>query len=343
LKPERKTEFELGTDLRFFENKLSIGFTYFSNQTTDVLLPVAIAGSTGFTSKYGNAAAIENKGVELEGTYNVIKTDDLKVSLIGNWTRYRNKVASLNGTESLLLTGFTGTSSRAVEGKPLGALWGGRWERDETGKLVLDDNGFPVVAETEGVIGDPNPNWRAGFGGEVSYKGLTLSFLFERQQGGQMWNGTLGVLNYFGVSEETAAETTATQDLKTVYGDVIPAGQTFRGTIKDFGAGPVALDQDWFTGNGGGFGPVAEQFIYDASWTRLREVTLSYSLPAEICKKAKLQNIDLSFSGRNLMLWTNWVGIDPETNLTGSSNGRGLEYFNNPNTRSYLFTLKVTY
>jgi hypothetical protein len=70
---------------------------------------------------------------------------------------------------------------------------------------------------------------------------------------------------------------------------------------------------------------------------------LSYSLPSEICKKAKLQAVDLTLSGRNLLLWTNWVGIDPETNLTGASNGRGLEYFNNPNTRSYLFTLKVTY
>jgi hypothetical protein len=344
LKPERKTEFEFGTDLRFFDNKLSLGVTYFSNKTTDVLLPVAIGASTGFTSTYGNAASVENKGMEVELNYKIIKTDNLTVSLIGNWTRYRNKVTSLSGTESLLLNGFTGTSSRAVEGQPLGVLWGTRWKRDESGALVLNANGFPTLAPTEGVIGNPNPDWRAGFGGEVTYKGLSLSFLFERQQGGQMWNGTLGALYSYGTSADVGVESVASVDLTEANGNKIPAGQTFRGTIKDFGAGPVALTQAWYqAGLGSGFNGPGEQFVFDASWTRLREVTLSYSLPQSVCKKAKLQAIDVSISGRNLMLWTNWKGIDPETNLTGASNGRGLEYFNNPNTRSYLFTLKVTY
>lgn len=343
LRPERKTEIEVGSDLRFFDNRFSLGLTYFSNETKDALLSVAVAPSTGYTSEFGNAAVITNKGFEIETKADIVKTDDFRASVFGNWTRYRNKVVSLSGTQSLFLAGFTGSSSRAVEGQPLGVLWGGKWARDEKGGLVLDANGFPTVAETEGILGDPNPAWRAGLGGELSYKGLTLSFLFERQHGGMMWNGTFGVLNYFGVSEESGKETVAPQDLKTVTGATIPAGQTFRGTIKDFGAGPVALEQNWYLGNGGGFGPVGEQFVYDASWTRLREVSLSYSLPSEICKKAKLQAVDLTLSGRNLLLWTNWVGIDPETNLTGASNGRGLEYFNNPNTRSYLFTLKVTY
>jgi TonB-linked SusC/RagA family outer membrane protein len=343
LKPERKTELEFGTDLRFFDNAWSLSLTYFTNETKDVLLPVAVAPSSGYSSIYANAATIQNKGFEIETSYNLIDSEDLKVAITGNWTRYRNEVTSLSGAQSLLLNGFTGTSSRAVAGEALGTLWGGRWERDETGKLVLDDNGFPKQALTEGILGDPNPDWRAGLGASASYKGLTFSFLFERQQGGDMWNGTLGVLNHFGVSQNSATETVAAQDLKTIGGKKIAAGQTFRGVVHDFGAGPVALEQDWYTSLGGGFGPIGEQFIYDASWTRLREVTLGYSLPSDLCKKAKLQAVDFTITGRNLMLWTNWEGIDPETNLTGASNGRGLEYFNNPNTRSYLFTLKVTY
>jgi len=344
VRPERKSEFEIGTDLRFFEDKLRASFTYFSNETKDALFNVPVAASTGYTARYDNAATLQNKGVELELGYDIIKKDDLVVSLNMNWTRYRNKVVSLKGTESLFLAGFTGTSSRAVEGQPLGVLWGGRYDRDETGKMILDDNGFPTVSSSEGVIGDPNPNWRAGMGANVSYKGLNFSFLFERQDGGSMWNGTYGVLNYFGTAADVSNEVTATADIKDYNGAIIPAGTTFRGAIKDFGAGPVALTQAWYTTTGGGFGPLAEQFIFDASWTRLRKVTIGYTLKSKGFRDAtKLSALDISFSGRNLALWTNWKGIDPETNLTGASNGRGLEYFNNPNTRSYLFSLRITY
>ena len=122
---------------------------------------------------------------------------------------------------------------------------------------------------------------------------------------------------------------------------------TFRGSIEDNGKGKVALDQGWYTTLGGGFGPVASQFIKDATNTRIREVTLSYSLNSPGFRAAtKLNSIDFSLTGRNLLIWgpdLKYIGNDPETNLTGVSNGRGLEYFNNPSTRSYLFTIKINY
>jgi hypothetical protein len=133
-------------------------------------------------------------------------------------------------------------------------------------------------------------------------------------------------------------------DLLTYSGSTIAAGTPFRGAIHDFGAGPVALTQSWYTDLGGGFGPVASQFIEDGTRTRLREVSLGYSISNEnLKKKAKISSVDISFTGRNLALSTKYSGIDPETNLTGPSNGRGLDYFNNPSTRSYLFTVKINY
>lgn len=339
LKPEIKTEWEIGTDLRFLQDKMRVGLTYFQNETVDALFYVDVAPSAGFSSQYTNAATLENKGIELDLGYEVFRNSDWRVAVDLNWSKIENKVTDLNGAQSIFLNGFTGTSSRAVEGQPIGALWGGRFERDAEGNMVLDANGFPTVALEEGVIGDPNPDWRGGLGTTVSYKGFRLYALFEHSQGGDVWNGTNGVLDYFGRSGRTGVESVSDQEIMTYSGTPIPAGQSFRGTIQDFGAGPVALDQSWYTSTGGGFGPVGEQFVEDATWTRLRELTLSYSLSMPGLKKAiKVSSIDLSITGRNLIVWTDYSGIDPETNLTGVSNGRGLDYFNNPNTKSWVFT-----
>lgn len=353
IQPERKRELEAGLDLRFLNDRFSLSGTYFQNRTQAAILSVATAPSTGFTSRTGNAAEISNKGIELDLGANILQGDGLKWNINANWTRYRNLVNSLSGTESLFLAGFAGTSSRAVEGYPLGVLWGGDFLRDGSGKMILDDRGFPQAAGQESVIGDPNPDFKMGIGNTFSYKGLSLYVLWDMQVGGQMWGGTRGVLSYFGRSDLTGNEATAPRDIfvyntdNDQYGDVngvIKSGATFRGNLMDFGGGPVALTESWYKDIGGGFGPVASQFIEKADWQRLREVTLSYSLKSPGFRaKTRLSSVDFSLTGRNLLIISPFVGNDPETNLTGTTNGRGLDYFNNPNTRSVLFTVKINY
>ncbi|NME67325.1 SusC/RagA family TonB-linked outer membrane protein [Flammeovirga aprica] len=339
LKPEIKTEWEIGTDLRFLADKGRLGVTYFQNETKDVLFNTELAPSSGYAGQYGNSATLENQGIEVDLGYDVFSNSDWRVSLDLNWTKIENKVTDLKGTKSIFLNGFTGSSSRAVEGYPVGVLWGGKFARNEDGSYDLDDNGFPKQALEEGVIGDPNPDWRGGLGLTVSYKGFRVYALIEHSQGGDVWNGTNGVLDHFGRSGRSVVESVAPSELKTYGGGAIASGDTFRGVVRDFGAGPVALDESWYRSLGGGFGPVGEQFVEDATWTRLRELTMSYSLRSPGLKKAlKVSSIDLSITGRNLFLWTDYSGVDPETNLTGVSNGRGLDYFNNPNTRSWVFT-----
>ena len=168
--------------------------------------------------------------------------------------------------------------------------------------------------------------------------------MFDHVQGGDVWNGTRGALYFFGAHAETGNEVTAPSNIKNYNGTVITSGTKFRGGVRDFGGGLVALDQAWYGNLGGGFGPVSSQFIEDGTRTRLREVSLGYTINGDgFKKKTRLQSIDLSLTGRNLALWTDYKGIDPETNLTGPSNGRGLDYFNNPSTRSYLFTVRINY
>jgi TonB-linked SusC/RagA family outer membrane protein len=341
LKEERVKEFEIGTDLRFLQNKVTLGLTYYDRTTEDAILNLDVAPSTGFGGTLANAAEITNKGIEIDLGLKLISKGDFNWNMNMSYSQNKNMVESLSGVQSVFLAGFTGVSSRVVEGQPMGALWGVAWNRDATGKLILDANGFPTAAPAESVLGDPNPDWMGGLGTTISYKGLTLSAQLETSQGNDMWSGTKGAMINYGTWKSTGDESVAPSDIKTSAGVVIPAGTTFRGHVQDFGAGPVALTQTWWMGTGGGFGPVGEQFVEDASWTRIREISLAYTLPVKYLKSTGLTSVEVSASGRNLALWTDVEGYDPDSNLTGPSKGRGLDYFGNPSTKSYLFTLKL--
>ncbi|MCC2547001.1 SusC/RagA family TonB-linked outer membrane protein [Hymenobacter sp. BT175] len=359
LKPERKTEIEGGVDLRFLDDRISLGLTGYTNETEGAILGVPVAASTGFQNTNGNVATIQNRGFEVNLDASVIKTADFQWTLSPNYSLNRNRVTELAGAESIFLTGFTGTSSRAVKGQPLGVIWGTDFGYNESGNYIVDTNGFPTLADggTERVIGNPNPNWRGGLNNTFTYKGLSLNVLIDHVNGFDVWNGTKGALYFFGTSGELEEETTVSAaqaaTLKLYNGQTVaqayPAvngNHTFRGRIGNFGAGDVALDEQWYrNGLGNGFsGGPAKPFVEHVSYTRLREVSLNYSITQEWLRNAtKLGSIDLAVTGRNLYLWTDYTGVDPETNLTGVSNGRGLDYFNNPSTRSLIFSIKFTY
>ncbi|XOV92694.1 MAG: SusC/RagA family TonB-linked outer membrane protein [Bacteroidota bacterium] len=345
LKPERKREVEVGTDLRFLNDRLAFSGTYYFNRTTDILLNFPIANSRGYDELYSNAAEMENKGVELELGYNLYQSTNWSIDLKVMYFQNRNRVTDLQGLESVeLVTGLSGVNNRAVVGKQHGILWGPRTLRDANGNIVFDENGFPVRDEVEGVIGDPNPDWQGSAIGSISYKNLSLSLLFETFQGADIFAGTKSVLTDYGRWGSTATEVTSSQNLLTYSGSIIPAGTTFRGDIYNFGAGPVALTQEWYNGPGAFFGSGNhELYIEDGSWTRLREITFSYHLENEWLRKGGLNSADFSFTGRNLLLWTAFEGNDPDTNVSGVSSSRGIDYFNNPGTKSYVFSLTLTF
>lgn len=345
LRPEKKQEFEVGTDLRFFSDKLSASVTYYQNKTVDALLSIPQAYSTGFSSLYANAGSIQNKGFEVDLSYNVLKSKDWNLNVDVNWSANQNKVLSLNGTTSFGLngTGISGVSS-AIQGYALGELYGIGWKRDAANNMLLDANGFPMADNVSKPLGNPNPDWRGGIGARLRYKNLSFYALVEHSQGGVLFNATEAVMEDYGTSAAVGYESTAPTNLKTSTGTTIAAGTKFHGNIQDFGAGQVALDQNWYTGIGGYFGNVYEQFIKDNTWTRLREATLAYTIKsAGLSRKLGLSSLIVELSGRNLFVITKIKGIDPDTNLSGNSSGRGVTYFDNPGTRSYLATLKVNF
>ncbi|TAD84290.1 MAG: SusC/RagA family TonB-linked outer membrane protein [Bacteroidetes bacterium] len=344
LQPERKQEFEVGADLRFLDNRLTFGFTVYQNETRDALISVTQSPASGFNTLYSNAGSIENKGLEFDLGYNVLRKKDLTLDVNLNWTRNRNLVTNLNGAGSINLGGTAGVSSRAVEGYPLGILFSNTFQRDAAGKMVLDANGFPTVDPTAGPIGDPNPNWRAGFGINLKYKQFYVNALLEHSQGGKVIDGTEGVLLDYGTSAATGFERISDEPLRRFNGQTIAAGTPFRGNIHNFGGGNVALDQSWYTGPGGWFGNVGEQFMHDATWTRFREINIGYNINSSFLKrKLGVSTIGFELSGRNLFVISGVNGFDPDANNSGSSSGRGVVYFVNPPTRSYLFTVRLNF
>jgi TonB-linked SusC/RagA family outer membrane protein len=344
LKPERKEEFEVGTDLRFFSNRLSTSVTYYKNKTVDALINISQASSTGYDNLYANAGSIQNKGIELDLSYVLVRKKDWDASVGINFTKNENKVLNLSGAGSINLGGTAGISSRAVEGYALGVLYSIPWVRDAKGDLQLDANGFPTPDVTSVAIGDPNPDWRGGINFNLRYKNFTLSALVEHSQGGLVANGTEAVLLDYGTSATTANVSVAATDLKRYNGAIIAAGTSFRGNIHNFGAGDVALDQSWYTGPGGFFGNVGEQFLEDATWTRFRELNLGYTLQSgKLRKTTGIKSLGIELSGRNLLLFSKVNGYDPDSNVAGSTSARGVVYFVNPPTRSYLLTLKLNF
>lgn len=346
LKPEIKTEWEIGVDLRLFQDALTLTATYYQNRIEDLLFGIDLTPSSGFDTEYTNAGSMENVGFEMEAAYTILDSKDWNVGVSANFNTNENTVTSLKGAESIDLTGAS-VSSRAVEGFPLGVLWGTGSLTDDNGNFVLDDNGFPQLTPNPIVLGDPNPEWRGALGLNISWKNFTFNALLEHSQGGDFSPRTLWVLRRFGTTQETGNRVTLDQPLVNYGGNVIAAGTTVRGNIRDFGGGPVLLDETWYrTGIGGGFGDnQAYNFsIFDATFTRLRELSLGYRWNSEwLQSNTKLGSINFTVTGRNLFLWDDIPGIDPEVNQVGVNNGYGLDYFTNPTAKSILFSISINY
>jgi hypothetical protein len=173
---------------------------------------------------------------------------------------------------------------------------------------------------------------------------VTLSGLLDVRKGGRIWDGTRGILNFFGTSADTyVRERTDGQFGKNFLTEVYPV-------VAGPGAGVVAFKnetdwENWFLGNGGGFGPVSAQFMEDGSFAKLRELALQYSINEDFLRRTTgFSNASIRFAGRNLKTWTRYKGFDPESNLGGAEwLTQGIDYFNNPQTRSFILSISLSH
>ena len=344
LRPEKTTTWELGTVLKFYEGRLGLDVNYFNSKSEDQIIAVDLSATTGFTNSVENAGVITNKGWEITLDGTPVRNSNFSWDVALNFTAMESTVESLKeGIDDIGLNGFTSTSVDVVPGQPFSVIYGNGFQRTDGGDVVVGADGWPLVDPTKKALGDPNPDWTLGFNNNLSFGNFSVGMLFDIRSGGDVWCGTCGIMNYFGTSQQSADE----RD------DVV----TFEGVVNTGTADePVYVENTTAVSladpNGGvgsyyrvryGFGGISEMNIHDASWVRLRNVSVGYDLPSTMFDNSFVGGINIQLSARNLWLSTDYPGVDPETNLTGASNGYGLDYFNMPNTKSYSATVKLSF
>ena len=340
LKPEFTTTLEIGADLRFWQGRITADITYYNAKSEDMIILIDIPRSSGFLQRAINAGEIENEGVEIALNTTLIQNNRFSYDLGFNFNKYTTIVNELApGLNAITIDPF-GTQ-RIQEGEPYGIFFGTRFLRDDQGRMVIDPGtGMPLQDPVDGKVGDPTPDWTLGIRNTFSYKGLSLSFLLDIRQGGDVYNGTSGVLNNFGVGIETLDRNERV---------------IFPGVLADEDGNPTNIINNIEVVKGGtdggtnfyqnyGFVNLDELTVQDASWVRMRDISLSYTLPTALIEKLPFEGASIGFSVRNAFLITDYTGIDPETNLTSdASNVFGYDYFNNPNTRSFGANLNLKF
>ena len=369
IRPERKSEWEAGVDVGLFEGRIGLGLTYYSRITRDMILGVPLPWSSGHPSEYRNSARVDNSGIEATLDFIAVQHRGIGWTLNATFAANRSCVKELGGTEFVTLAGFDGSVTAVVAPDaatgtcyPFGTFYGydfvrfGRGSRDRvsgadidatyhgpSGAIYIGENGFPQMDPQQRPYGDPNPRWTASLRNTFNVGKVRVSGLVDVSRGGQMWNGTRGALMYFGTHAATlpfqGAGTTGAFGTD-VYRDWKVAGP---------GAGkPVTLNWatwtvDGPTALGSGFNGPFTQFLEDASFVKLRDVSVAYTLDGGwVRSRLGFSSASIALSGRNLRTWTRYSGNDPETNLTGQSVGHGLDYFNNPQTRSWVVSVNFS-
>jgi TonB-linked SusC/RagA family outer membrane protein len=335
LKPEKTSSFEIGTELGFFNNRFSVDFSYYKNNSKNQILSIPIPGSTGYGFSVVNAGEIQNNGVELSLRGTPIKTSaGFSVELYGTYTKNNSKVVSLMpGVEQVSLGGFSGMSIVAAVGRPYGEFYGVDNARDAEGRTIINEGtGMPVPTSGAQYLGSYNPDFQASLGSNIKYKNWNLNVLFDTKQGGVFYSNTKDILAFTGASAETGGDRIGVIFPNSVYLDA--DGNSVENTSITYNK------QDYF---GGDLNPGVN--IVDASYVKLRTLSLSYQFPKAKLAKTPFGQASITLFGNNLFLWTPSENkyADPEVNSGGSGNEQGFDFTAQPSVRNYGINLKVSF
>lgn len=344
LKPEITKSTEFGLELHFLDGRLGVDYTYYSNRSYNQLLSPRTSQATGYIFMETNAGDINNKGMELSITGTPVKTKDFTWDMTLNLSGNHGKVDNLlQGLEVLYVTDVQVGNAKAASFNKghFMAISGSKYARDDNGNMILDwDSGMPTSdGLTTYEIGNREPKFIGGLNNNLQYKNWNLSFLFDFRVGGDIYNGTDYFMTTTGMSKRSLDResiTTTGVAKNPTTGKYEPKTYTITDKYK--------IQQYWETY----YSYESANYMTKTNWLRLRSVALSYSVPRSILKKTRIiKDMSATITGTNLLLWTNYKGMDPETSAAGSgvsgSSSVGIDYCGVPATAGMSFGVNITF
>ncbi len=368
IKPEITTEVEVGFDVRFIDGRIRLDAAYYDRTSKDQIFNAPISPSTGYTSMIVNAGEIRNYGLELSAGFTPIRSRDFSWDIRANYTKNTTDVVRLTeGVDNIFLAGFTTAQVRIMEGKNnYGIIWAQGFDRTEDGKVrvrnvnvdnlpgdisdalrtsLLGQHGLPIVSPALGDIGKVQPDWTSNFRSSLRYKGIEVSALIDIRQGGQIFNFDKFYNTFYGTHIETGnrwSEYTYSGIVSTPILEQNTAGNWVLVGWEDSNvenSASIVRTPDYYRNY---YSAVMEHFVEDASFIKLREISVAYTLPRSWFGPLPFSSATVTFVGTNLWIDSNFSYLDPEGNLLGSGNAQGFYHMVVPTTRGYNFSLSVT-
>lgn len=336
LKPQNTVSYELGTDLSFLNGLFSLNYTFSRQNVKDQIFEVPLAGSTGSQKLVTNGGAIHTNSHEITLAVNPIQRKNIKWDFAFNFSKIDNYVDKLaEGVNSIFLGGFTSPQVRAGIGNKFPVLYGKSYLRNDAGQIVVDEDGMPQPGAEE-VIGTVSPDFRLGFNTSIEVHKLRLSVVLDWKSGGQIYSGTSGLLNYYGnskLSGDYRNSETFTFNLPAVKKTGTDGSGSTTYAPNDIQiAGSDA--QAYFSR----LNSIHESYIYDNSFVKMREIALNYPVFNQNGFK-----VNVNVFARNLILWSNLKGLDPEASQGNTNMSGAFERFSLPGSASYGFGLNINF
>ncbi|MEX1185871.1 MAG: SusC/RagA family TonB-linked outer membrane protein [Gemmatimonadaceae bacterium] len=332
LKPEITRSDEVGAELSMFGNRLTLDASAYSKSTTNQIFDVEISGASGFDRKWVNAGEISNKGLEALVSLDIMQTPRFGWTSTFNYARNRSQVVDLAPDVETIVLGRGGFGDVIVEarkGEPYGAIRGYAYARDDDGNILVED-GYPVRENTLSVLGNIQPNWTGGWANQFTFGRFSLNSLLDIKRGGKLYSVTNMFGEYAGVLESSLLGREDDWDSPGVLVEGIDVATGLPNT-------QLISAEEYFHG----LFAYTERYVYDASYVKLRELRLSYNLPASWASRfLSAREASIALTGRNLKMWTNVPNIDPEFAYS-SRNDQGIEVNMSPNPRSIGFNLRI--
>ena len=353
LRPQNITTYEVGLDLRFYENRVGIDYSYYYVNATDQIFNVPLAASSGYRGEYRNAGELESKGHEIVLSIVPVRTSGgFEWEILSNFSMNKNMVLSLAPGVERVQTGwqnFTGVGAYAYAGHPYPVIFGSGYVRDDNDRIVVDSRatvngepnpfyGMPLQGGDEKILGKVNPDWDASFTNYFRYKGFTFMAQLYYSKGGFISSGLTGLLRNYGAAKECEDRETPVvlPDMAKGYLDSNTGELVLEGD-NDI---EMRKDEEYYSTVLWG---IEESKIFDKSLLRFKELLISWDMPQGWFANTFISGISVFANGRNLALWTDYPNFDPESS-TAEGNGIGaFEYVSLPNTRSFGGGLKLTF